>query len=446
VDLFENPELTKKSAPLAERMRPQSLEEVLGQEHLLGEGKAFRMALEGALDSFILWGPPGTGKTTLARLIAKKTGARFVTLSAVSSGVKDLKETIEEARNQQAFHQRRTILFVDEIHRFNKSQQDVLLPYVEDGTVTLIGATTENPSFELNAALLSRARVLPLKNLEDRHIAALIKRALADKENGLGLYKAEAGDETVNWLASLAGGDARRALGFIDQLVKVTKPSPDGTRKLTLQDAQEVAQKRVLLYDKNGEQHYDIISALHKSVRSSDPDGAAYWATRMLVAGEEPLYLLRRLIRMASEDIGNADPGALPLAIAARDAYQMLGSPEGEVAIIQLALYLATASKSNSAEVAYNEIRAEIEKSGHLPVPMHLRNAPTKMMKEMDYGKGYQYAHDDKDAVVDQQHLPDQIKDKKFYFPANRGREKQIIEYLKWIEDKKKEKRNPPSS
>ena len=446
MDLFENPELTKKSAPLAERMRPQILEDVLGQEHLLGEGKAFRMALDGALDSFILWGPPGTGKTTLARLIAKKTGARFVTLSAVSSGVKDLKETIEEARNQQAFHQRRTILFVDEIHRFNKSQQDVLLPYVEDGTVTLIGATTENPSFELNAALLSRARVLPLKNLEDRHIATLIKRALADKENGLGLYKAEANDETVNWLASLAGGDARRALGFIDQLVKVTKPSPNGTRQLSLQDAQEVAQKRVLLYDKNGEQHYDIISALHKSVRSSDPDGAAYWATRMLVAGEEPLYLLRRLIRMASEDIGNADPSALSLAIAARDAYQMLGSPEGEVAIIQLALYLATTSKSNSAEVAYNEIRTEIEKSGHLPVPMHLRNAPTKMMKEMDYGKGYQYAHDDKDAVVDQQHLPDQIKDKKFYFPAIRGREKQIIEYLKWIEDKKKEKRTPPKS
>ena len=443
MDLFENPDLARKSAPLAERMRPQKLEDVLGQEHLLGEGKAFRMALEGALDSFILWGPPGTGKTTLARLIAKKTGARFVTLSAVSSGVKDIKECIEEAKNQQKFQQRRTILFVDEIHRFNKSQQDVLLPYVEDGTVTLIGATTENPSFELNAALLSRARVLALKGLEDSQIAELLKRALADTENGLGIYKAQAEDETLNWLASLSGGDARRALGLIDQLVKVSKPDASGSRILTLKDAQEVAQKRVLLYDKNGEQHYDIISALHKSVRSSDPDAAAYWAIRMLMAGEDPLYLCRRLIRMASEDIGNADPAALSLAIAARDSYQMLGSPEGEVGIIQCALYLATASKSNSAEVAYLSIRAEIEKSGHLPVPMHLRNAPTKMMKEMDYGKGYQYAHDDADAVVDQQHLPDAIKDKKFYFPANRGREKQIIEYLKFIEDKKKEKRKP---
>jgi putative ATPase len=441
MDLFDNPELAKQTAPLAERMRPQKLEEVLGQEHLLGEGKAFRLALEGALDSFILWGPPGTGKTTLARLIAKKTGARFVTLSAVSSGVKDIKETIEEAKNQQKFHQRKTILFVDEIHRFNKSQQDVLLPYVEDGTVTLIGATTENPSFELNAALLSRARVLALKSLQEGQISELLKRALTDKENGLGLYKAEAAAETLDWLASLSGGDARRALGLLDQLVKVSKPGPDGRRLLDLAAAQEVAQKRVLLYDKNGEQHYDIISALHKSVRSSDPDGAAYWATRMLMAGEDPLYLCRRLIRMASEDIGNADPQALLLAIAARESYQMLGSPEGEVAIIQCALYLASTPKSNSAEVAYGEARAEIEKSGHLPVPLHLRNAPTKLMKEMDYGKGYQYAHDDKDAVVDQQHLPDQIKDKKFYFPANRGREKQVIEYLKFIEEKKKEKR-----
>jgi putative ATPase len=441
MDLFDNPEALKKHAPLAERMRPTRLEDFLGQEHLLGEGKPLREAiLHDALSSLILWGPPGVGKTTLARLIARLTKARFVALSAVSTGIKELKESVNEAAEALKLSQRRTILFIDEIHRYNKSQQDALLPHVENGTVILIGATTENPSFEVISALLSRSLVAVLQPLTEAQLTTLMQRALKDVENGLGSFRAEAPREVTAYLARFAGGDARRALSFLEQLVLVTKPGADQRRLLATEKAVEVVQKRSLLYDKSGEQHYDLISALHKSVRSSDPDAAAYWAMRMLRGGEDPLYLCRRLTRMASEDVGNADPQALQVCIAARESFDFLGSPEGELAILQAALYLACAPKSNACDVTFGEVAGEIESSGALPVPLHLRNAPTKLMEKLDYGKGYQYAHAFEDAVVDQQHLPDALKDKKFYQPTANGREKEFKERLEWMEKQRKEK------
>jgi putative ATPase len=412
-------------------MRPRTFEEFVGQEHLAGEGCVIRQALlASTLPSIILWGPPGSGKTTLAYIIAEQSGKNFVAFSAVTSGVREIKEVIKEAKQQWTYHKKRTILFVDEIHRFNKAQQDAFLPHIENGTIILIGATTENPSFEVIAPLLSRTRVFTLEPLKERDLVKILERALEDEEKGLGTHDVTISSEGMELIAYYSDGDGRIALNTLELAVLSTPPGSDGTRTITPRQIEEALQRKTLRYDKAGEEHYNLISALHKSLRDSDPDGALYWLARMLAAGEDPLYVARRMVRFASEDIGNADPAALQVAIAGYQAYQFLGSPEGELSLGQVAIYLACAPKSNAVYRAFGEALRDATDKGALPVPLHIRNAPTRLMKEMGYGRGYQYAHDFPEAVISQEHLPDKLKGRIYYRPSDRGLEQEISKRL----------------
>jgi putative ATPase len=409
-------------------MRPRTLDEIVGQDDILAPGKPLREAIErDLLQSIILWGPPGTGKTTLARVIAEVTHAHFVPFSAVLAGIKEIKEVMATAQDRRRRMGRRTIVFVDEIHRFNKAQQDAFLPRVEAGDIVLIGATTENPSFEVNAALLSRSKVFVLKALSADAIEGILRRALTDKEHGLGTLDINVTDEAITAIARFANGDARSALNLLEFAAGSAPMDPETmVRQLGLAQLDQSIQRRALLYDKGGEEHYNLISALHKSMRNSDPDAAVYWVARMLEAGEDPLYIARRLIRFASEDIGNADPQALTVAVAAKDAAHFIGMPEGNTALAQAAIYLATAPKSNAVYMAYNAAAADAHTEAAEPVPLHLRNAPTKLMKQLDYGKGYEYAHNDREAVTGMDCLPPSLAGKTYYEPTERGFEKEI--------------------
>ncbi len=421
--------------PLAERMRPDNLDNFAGQKHLLGENKIlWRLIKKAHLPSLLLWGPPGIGKTTLARILAQITEANFVFFSAVLCGVKDVRKIVAESTRLKEEDNLHTILFVDEIHRFNKAQQDGFLPHVESGLLTLIGATTENPSFHVIAPLLSRCQVLVLEPLNDEDLRQIVKRSLRDKKNGLGNQNKDITPEALAHLIKMADGDARNMLNILEIAAAITEDNSHGEpQPISLEVTEEACQRRSLRYDKSGEEHYNLISALHKSLRDSDPDGSLYWLTRMLMAGEDPLYVARRLIRFASEDIGNADPQALSLAINARETYHLLGSPEGELALAQLVIYLATAPKSNAVYAAYKKVQLDIQNTGSLPVPMHIRNAPTKLMKDLGYGKGYKYAHDQPNALVTQDHLPTKLEGKRYYEPSNRGHEALIKDRLnKW--------------
>jgi putative ATPase len=443
MDLFDPPAAAPATpappGPLADRMRPRALDEVVGQGHLIGPGKVLRRSLEeGRLHSMILWGPPGTGKTTLALLMAQVVGARFVTFSAVLAGVKEIRQVMAEAEADRARRGRRTILFVDEIHRFNKAQQDAFLPYVEKGDIVLVGATTENPSFEVNAALLSRCRVYVLQPLGEADLVGILERALSDRERGLGGAEVTAEPDALRLLTVMAGGDARNALNILELAVELEAARAGTERRLTEAAIREAAQKKALLYVKAGEEHYNLISALHKSLRDSDPDGALYWLGRMLDAGEDPLYVARRLVRFASEDVGNADPAALRLTLDAKEAYHFLGTPEGELALAQAACYLALAPKSNAVYAAWNAVRDDIREQPAEPVPLHLRNAPTGLMAGLGYGKGYQYAHDAPDAQVDQEHLPAALRGRTYYRPTDRGLEKDLAARLRqWREQRR---------
>lgn len=400
----------------------------------MGRGSLLRASIEsGEPFSLILWGPPGSGKTTLAHIMANSTNYNFVSFSAVTSGIKEIKKVMQEAAGQRKIANRKTLLFIDEIHRFNKAQQDAFLPYIERGTITFVGATTENPSFEVVSPLLSRSRVVVLEMLGQDDLRAILKRALTDKGRGLGGHAAKIESSALNHLVLNSHGDARVALNALEFLVHTTAPNDKGVRTISLALAEEAMQKKSLLYDKDGEEHYNLISALHKSMRGSDPDAALYWLTRMLEAGEDPLYLARRMVRFASEDIGNADPQALQVAIAAMDAFHFMGLPEGKLALAQAAVYLATAPKSNAIYTAYASAQEDVRREGPLPVPLHIRNAPTELMKDLGYGKGYRYAHHHPDGYVRQEYLPEKLRGKVYYHPRDRGYEKIIKDRLqKW--------------
>lgn len=461
----------KDNAPLADRMRPTSLDDFVGQEHLVGPGKVLRKIIEqDSLPSIIFWGPPGCGKTTLAKIIASTTKSRFISYSAVISGIKQIKDVMEVAVYEQKTDNKKTILFIDEIHRFNKAQQDAFLPYVENGTIVLIGATTENPSFEIISALLSRCKVFILNKLNPEEISILIKRALSDKERGYGKYSIAIEKPAIDFISGFCDGDSRIAYNILELAINSNIKTSDaekkevkslkknaktaGNEKTAIKNSQNgnlikiniallenIIQKKALLYDKNGEEHFNIISALHKSMRGSDPDAAVYWTARMLESGEDPLYILRRMARFASEDIGLADPHAMSIVIAAKNTFEFIGPPEGYLAIIEAVIYLSLAPKSNALYKTLNSVQVDIKNYQSLPVPYHIRNAPTSLMKEAGYSKGYKYPHDFENAIVDQEFLPDKLSGKKYYNPGSRGFEKELKTRLEKISSLKKDLR-----
>jgi putative ATPase len=435
-----------RTRPLADRMRPRTLDEFVGQEHLVAPGKPLRIQIErDDMGSLIFWGPPGTGKTTLAQIIARMTKAEFTEFSAVLTGIKEIKQVMADAERARQYGTR-TIVFIDEIHRFNKAQQDAFLPHVEKGNIRLIGATTENPSFEIISALLSRSRVYVLKPLTEEQVVLLLKRALADDERGLGAMKLQATDAVLAKIAAYSSGDARSAYNVLEVAATLARATKEVGAEITDAIVTDALQKRVLLYDKTGEEHYNLISALHKSVRNSDADAALYWLGRMLEAGEDALYIARRVVRMSVEDIGLADPNALALCMAARDAVDFIGMPEGNLALAQAVVYLALAPKSNALYTAYAEVQQDVEATAAESVPLHLRNAPTGLMKGLGYGQGYQYAHDVEGKIADMQCLPDNLRDRTYYHPTSEGVEKRIRERMEDIKRRRSQANKPDSA